>query len=128
MKNYGTAPASAKILHSPAKRAFFIKRAFFLESGLPQVPQHRLVLQRREHPLAGLEVQFGQAALQGGVESHPATQLLAGAAGEMRSVRATAEAGTGWLVSFSRLFIAGSEICLWLVVQLPVDSRAITSG
>ena len=91
MKNYGTAPASAKILHSPAKRAFFIKRAFFLESGFPQVPQHRLVLQRREHPLAGLEVQFGQAALQGGVESHPATQLLAGAAGEI----AEGEVGQG---------------------------------
>ena len=67
MKNYGTAPASAKILHSPAKRAFFIKRAFFLESGLPQVPQHRLVLQRREHPLAGLEVQLLQRARRSGL-------------------------------------------------------------
>lgn len=91
MKNCGAAPASAKILHSPAKRAFFIKRAFFLESGFPQVPQHRLVLQRREHPLAGLEVQFLQPHPEVVVKAHPAAQLLAGAAGEI----AEGEVGQG---------------------------------
>lgn len=70
MKNCGAAPASAKILHSPAKRAFFI------QSRLPQIPQHRLVLQRREHPLAGLEVQLLQAGAEVRVEAHPVAQLL----------------------------------------------------
>ena len=82
MKNW---PLPTKILHSPAKRAFFI------QSRLPQVPQHRLVLQRREHPLAGLEVQFVQAGAEVGVEAHPAAQLLGGAAGEV----AEGEVGQG---------------------------------
>ena len=85
------------------------------------------MLQRREHPLAGLEVQFGQAALEVGVEAHPAAQLLGGAALGAAGEVTEGEVGQADAVRCFPCF-GVREILPWKVRKLSVESPRILHG